>query len=111
MSDHSAVPREGIYISKSDPTLRISVIDVTVVEDEDDCDGDELFYLVRWIEGEDQGDLDATEYELDPTEWQAFVKSEQLEYDRDPYLDKVQQSPTLEKIRQMLIQAKKNDRS
>lgn len=111
MSDYSAVPREGIYVSKSDPTLRISVIDVTVVKDEDDDPDDELFYLVSWIEGEDESNHDAPVYELDSEEWRAFVKSEQLEFDRDPYLDKVQQSPTLEKIRQMLIQTKKNDRS
>lgn len=111
MSDNSAVPQEGIYVSKSDPSLRISVIEVSIVEDEDDGPDDELFYLVTWIEGEDQGNLDAIEYELDPAEWQAFVKSEQLEFERDPYLDNIPENSNLAKIRDMLAQAKKNDRS
>lgn len=48
------MPQLGIYVSKIDPTLRITVTDVDIVDDDDDSPDDELFYLVRWIEGEDE---------------------------------------------------------
>lgn len=50
---------------------------------------DELFYLVCWIEGQDGSHMSAMEFELDPVEWQAFVESEQLVFERDPYMDSV----------------------
>lgn len=33
--------------------------------------------------------MSAMEFELDPVEWQAFVESEQLVFERDPYMDSV----------------------
>ncbi|QKN81348.1 hypothetical protein [Scandinavium goeteborgense] len=111
MSDLSTMPQLGIYVSKTDPSLRITVTDVDVVDDEDDLSPEELFYLVRWIEGEDESDMSAMEFELDPTEWQAFVESEQLVFERDPYMDSIPENSHLAKIRDLLLQAKKNDRS
>ena len=102
MSNTPPIPREGIYVSKTDPSLRITVTEVDIVDDESDTSDEELFYLVRWIDGEDESDLSAIEYELDPTEWQAFVESEQLEFERDPYLDAIPENSHLAKIREML---------
>lgn len=71
---------------------------------------DELFYLVRWIEGEDESDMSAMEFELDPVEWQAFVESEQLVFECDPYMDSAPENSNLAKIRDLLMKSKQNDR-
>ena len=84
MNNIPPIPQLGIYVSKIDPTLRITVTDVDIVDGEDDSPDDELFYLVHWIEGEDESDMTAMGFELDPVEWQAFVESEQLVFERDP---------------------------
>ena len=75
MNNIPPIPQLGIYVSKIDPTLRITVTDVDIVDGEDDSPDDELFYLVHWIEGEDESDMTAMGFELDPVEWQAFVES------------------------------------
>lgn len=95
MNNIPSMPQLGIYVSKIDPTLRITVTDVDIVDDSPD---DELFYLVRWIEGEDESDMSAIEFELDPVEWQAFVESEQLVFERDPYMDSAPKIQTLRKF-------------
>ncbi|HDG8066628.1 hypothetical protein ACU6Z1_18405 [Klebsiella aerogenes] len=107
MIEEKVIPREGIYVSKTDPSLRITVTDVVVVDDEDDSPEDELFYLVSFIEGEDEGDLSAAEFELNTEEWLSFVKSEQLVFERDPYLDNIPEGSHLAKIRDLLLKAKK----
>lgn len=111
MNHYSAVPLEGLYISKTDPTFRITVVEVSIVEDEDDEPDDDLFYLVTWVLEGDEDDMSAMAYELDPTEWQDFVKAEQLEYDRDPYLDSIPENSSLAEIRDLFARTKKNDRS
>lgn len=111
MNNIPSMPQLGIYVSKIDPTLRITVTDVDIVDDDDDSPDDELFYLVRWIEGEDESDMSAMEFELDPVEWQAFVESEQLVFERDPYMDSVPENSNLAKIRDLLMKTKQSDRS
>ncbi|EJD6378128.1 hypothetical protein ACPW90_001092 [Providencia rettgeri] len=111
MSNIPSMPQLGIYVSKIDPALRITVTDVDVVDDDNDSPDDELFYLVRWIEGEDESDMSAIEFELDPFEWQAFAESEQLVFERDPYMDSVPENSNLAKIRDLLMKTKQNDRS
>lgn len=108
MNNIPSMPQLGIYVSKIDPNLRITVTDVDIVVDSPD---DELFYLVHWIEGEDESDMSAMEFELDPVEWQAFVESEQLVFERDPYMDSVPENSNLAKIRDLLMKTKQNDRS
>ncbi|EGT0647000.1 hypothetical protein JAF95_000045 [Citrobacter braakii] len=110
MKNIPSMPQLGIYVSKIDPTLRITVTDVDIVDDDESPD-DELFYLVRWIEGEDESDMSAMEFELDPVEWQAFVESEQLVFERDPYMDSALENSNLSKIRDLLMKTKQNDRS
>ncbi|HBM3109999.1 TPA: hypothetical protein ACOVJJ_000405 [Klebsiella oxytoca] len=107
MTDEEMIPREGIYVSKTDPSLRITVTDVVVVDDEDDSPDDELFYLVNFIEGEDEGDLSVVGFELNTEEWLSFVKSEQLVFERDPYLDNIPEGSHLAKIRDLLLKTKK----
>lgn len=109
MSDYSALPREGIYVSKTHPEISISVVEVIVIEDEDDEQHDELFYLIYWIAGEDESDLSSTEYEFAPAEWQELVNALQLEFDRDPYLENIPEDSILAKIRDSLVQGKNND--
>lgn len=111
MNDILAMPKLGIYVSKTNPSIRISVTDVDIADDEDDSPGSELQYFVSFVEGEDENDMSALVFELDQSEWQDFVRSEQLEYDRDPYLDSIPENSPIAKIRDLLMQAKKNDRS
>ncbi|CDG21369.1 conserved protein of unknown function [Xenorhabdus poinarii G6] len=103
MSDNSTMPQLGIYVSKTDPSLRITVTDIDLVDDKNDFPGGELFYLVRCIEGEDESDMSAMEYELDPLEWLSFVESEQLVFERDPYMDSIPENSHLGKIRDLLM--------
>ncbi|RJL50646.1 hypothetical protein D5071_12870 [Pectobacterium carotovorum] len=102
------MPQLGIYISKTDPNLRITVTDVDVVDAENDSPSSELFYLVSWIEGEDESDMSAMEYESNPSEWLAFVESEQLVFERDPYMDSIPEDSHLARMRDMLMQEKNN---
>ncbi len=95
-------------MSQKSIPLRITVTDVDIVDDSPD---DELFYLVRRVEGEDESDMSAMEFELDPVEWQAFVESEKLVFERDPYMDSVPENSNLAKIRDLLMKTKQNDRS
>lgn len=111
MNDFSAMPQLGIYVSKTDPSLRITVTDVDVVDNEDDSSDNELFYLVKCIEGEDESDISAMEYDLSPSEWWAFVESNQLEFERDPYMDSIPENSNLAKIRDLLMKAKNNGRT
>lgn len=111
MSNIPSMPQLGIYVSKIDPALRITVTDVDIVDDDDDSPDDELFYLVRWVEGEDESDMSAIEFELDPFEWQAFAESKQLVFERDPYMDSVPENSNLAKIRDLLMKTKQNGRS
>lgn len=111
MNNIPSMPQLGIYVSKIDPNRRIIVTDVDIVDDDDDSPDDELFYLVHWIEGEDESDMSAMEFELDPVEWQVFVESEQLVFERDPYMDSVTENSNLAKIRDLLMKTKQNDRS
>ncbi|MEX6312581.1 hypothetical protein AB6G19_01160 [Providencia manganoxydans] len=55
--------------------------------------------------------MSAIEFELDPFEWQAFAESEQLVFERDPYMDSVPENSNLAKIRDLLMKTKQNDRS
>lgn len=107
MTDEYIIPREGIYVSKSNPSIRITVTEVEVIDGEEDSPDEELFYFVRFIEGEDEGDLSAIEFELDAKEWLSFVKSEQIVFERDPYLDDIPENSNIAKIRDLLLKAKK----
>ncbi|MCW2452313.1 UNVERIFIED_ORG: hypothetical protein M2414_000018 [Rahnella aquatilis] len=110
MGEFSDIPREGVYVSKTDPTLRISVVEVNFSEDDDEPD-DELFYLVSWVEEGNEDDMSAPAYELNPTEWEAFVNSEQLEFAYDPYLLAIPEDSHLTKLLDVITSDKKNDRS
>ena len=55
--------------------------------------------------------MSAIEFELDPVEWQAFVESEQLVFERDPYMDSAPENSNVAKIRDFLMKTKQNDRS
>lgn len=99
----------GIYVLKIDFTLRITVTDVDIVDGEDDFFDDELFYLVYWIEGEDESDMTAMGFELDLVEWQAFVEFEQLVFERDLYMDLIFENLNLAKIWDFFMKTKQND--
>lgn len=79
MSSENLIPEEGLYVSKKDPSLRLVVTDVDVVDDEDDIDGD-TFFLVTVVREGDEDDMSAPGYEYDPGEWQRYVNNHQLEY-------------------------------
>ena len=61
-------------MSQKSITLRIAVTDVDIVDGGDDSPDDGVLFspLDR---GEDESDMTAMGFELDPVEWQAFVES------------------------------------
>lgn len=111
MNRFSDIPKEGVYVSKNDPSLRISVVEVNIAEDDDDEPSDELFYLVSWVEEGYEDDMSAPTYELNPTEWQEFVNLENLEFAYDPYELAVPEGSALANLRAALASGKKNDRT
>ncbi|MEX9782292.1 hypothetical protein AB7309_22015 [Providencia manganoxydans] len=108
MSKDSTIPELGSYVSKTDPNFRIIVTDVYVLDDENSSSNDKLFYLVSLIEGDDEDDMSVMGYELDPTEWLAFVEVEQLVFERDPYIGSIPENSCLAEIRDFLMQKKNN---
>lgn len=80
MSYKYLIPEEGLYVSKKDPSIRLVVTDVNVVDDDDEDSDEEVFFLVTVVREGDEDDMSAPEYEYDPEEWQLFVKNHQLEY-------------------------------
>lgn len=47
MSSEKLIPEEGLYVSKKDPSLRLVVTDVDVVDDEEEDEGDSFSWL-QW---------------------------------------------------------------
>lgn len=111
MSKDSTIPELGIYVSKTDPYFRITVTDVYVLDNENNSSNDKLFYLVSLIEGENEADMSAIGYELDPSEWLAFVEAEKLVFERDPYIDSIPENSYLAEMRDFLMQEKTNGSS
>ncbi len=77
MPNKIEVPLEGLYVSSLPAGERIVVTEVTVVEDEE---GDEVFFLVTFVEEGDEDDMSAPGFELNPEEWQQFVKKNKLAF-------------------------------
>ena len=75
MNLKNIIPEKGLYVSKKDTEIRLLVIDVNVVDDEEDA-----FFLVTVVRESDQDDTAAPAFEYIPEEWQHFVKNYQLEY-------------------------------
>ncbi|MEL5308375.1 hypothetical protein [Serratia nevei] len=80
MSDNIEVPKEGLYVSTIPGGERLVVVDVNVVQDDDDEEGDEIFFLVTFVNEGDEGDMSAPSWEFDSTEWQEHVSKEKLEF-------------------------------
>ncbi|WP_242900242.1 hypothetical protein [Klebsiella variicola] len=80
MSSENSIPEEGLYVSKKDPSLRLVVTDVDVVDDEEDDNDGDIFFLVTVVREGDEDDMSAPGYEYDPEEWQRYVNNHQLEY-------------------------------
>jgi hypothetical protein len=66
-------PEKGLYISAKDPSIRIYVEDVNVVEDdeEEDLNG---FFLVSIVDEDGIDDMGAPGQELDPDQWFELVE-------------------------------------
>ncbi|CAI2061956.1 Uncharacterised protein [Serratia quinivorans] len=80
MTDKNEVPKEGLYVSTIPGGERLVVVDVNVVEDEDDEEGDDIFFLVTAVNEGDEEDMSAPSWEFDSTEWQEHVEREKLEF-------------------------------
>ncbi|MBG6247322.1 MULTISPECIES: hypothetical protein [Symbiopectobacterium] len=77
MSSENLIPQEGLYVSKKDPSMRLSVIEVIevdVLDNEEEDGGDKVFYTVLFVKEGDEDDMSAQTFEYDPDEWQRFVK-------------------------------------
>lgn len=54
------------------------VVDVNVIQDDEE--GDEIFFLVTFVNEGDEGDISAPSWEFDSTEWREHVAREKLEF-------------------------------
>lgn len=72
-------PEKGLYVSANDPSFRIVVEEVGVVEgeDEEDLNG---YFLVTMVDEEDAGDMGAIGEELDPNQWFDLVAEYELKH-------------------------------
>ncbi|MGE4774572.1 hypothetical protein [Yersinia enterocolitica] len=77
MPNKIEIPLEGLYVSSLPAGERIVVTEVTVAEDEE---SDEVFFLVTFVEEGDEDDMSAPGFELNPEEWQQFVKENKLTF-------------------------------
>ncbi|CNK34208.1 TPA: hypothetical protein PXI76_002359 [Yersinia enterocolitica] len=77
MPNKIKVPLEGLYVSSLPAGERIVVTEVSVVDDDED---DEVFFLVTFVEEGDENDMSAPGFELNPEEWQQFVKENKLTF-------------------------------
>lgn len=80
MPDNIEVSKEGLYVSTIAGGERLVVVDVNVVEDDEDEEGDEIFFLVTFVNEGDENDMSAPSWEFDPTEWREHVAREKLEF-------------------------------
>lgn len=80
MRNESSIPKEGLYVSQIDPTMKFVVTAVVITNAPGDTDSDEVTYHVKMAKAGDQGDMAALGYELDPDEWWQFVIAHQLEF-------------------------------
>lgn len=66
-------PEKGLYISAKDPSIRIFVEDVNVVEDDEE-EGLNEFFLVSIVNEDGIDDMGEPGQELDPDQWFGFVE-------------------------------------
>ncbi|EIG9086446.1 hypothetical protein [Serratia ureilytica] len=78
MPDNIEVPKEGLYVSTIPGGERLVVVDVNVVEDDEE--GDEIFFLVTFVNEGDEGDMSAPSWEFDSAKWWEHVAREKLEF-------------------------------
>ncbi|EOV3105487.1 hypothetical protein ACXEHV_000943 [Klebsiella quasipneumoniae] len=77
MNNETIIPKEGLYVSRTDPYVRLVVTEVHVVDDGDD---DDIYFLATVVNEGDEDDMSALSYEYEPDEWYRLVKNQQLEY-------------------------------
>ncbi len=77
MVTNPQIPLTGLYVSKVNPSNRIVVTDVHIVQDDDEP-GDLPFYLVTFVNEGDEDDMLAPSWELDPEEWEQLVDEERF---------------------------------
>ncbi|UAN53735.1 hypothetical protein KGP26_12060 [Serratia sp. JSRIV002] len=80
MTNEIEIPEEGLYVSSNPSGERFVVTEVTVVEDDEDEEGDETYFLVTIVDEGDEDDMSAIGQELDPDEWRQFVKAHKLTF-------------------------------
>lgn len=78
MPDNIEVPKEGLYVSTTPDGERLVVVDVNVVQDDEE--GDEIFFLVTFVNEGDENDMSVPSWEFDSTEWREHVAREKLEF-------------------------------
>lgn len=76
MGTETLIPEEGVYVSQKNPSLRLIVTEVDVVEDDEDDDG--TFFIVTVVRDGEENDMSAPGFEYEPDEWQQLVKTHQL---------------------------------
>lgn len=74
MNNEIIIPKEGLYVSKTDPSVRLVVTEVHIVDEED------IYFLATVVNEGDEDDMSAPSYEYEPDEWYRLVKNQLLEY-------------------------------
>ncbi|HIE1063572.1 TPA: hypothetical protein ACXJQO_005125 [Serratia marcescens] len=80
MSDKNEIPMEGLYVSTIPGGVRLVVVDVNVVDEEEDEEGDDAFFLVTAVREGDEDDISAPSWEYDPEEWREVVERKKLKF-------------------------------
>ncbi|WP_312241728.1 hypothetical protein [Pantoea sp.] len=77
---HNVIPMEGYYVSGSNPSFKLIVTEVIVMERDEDEEDDDTFFLVNAVNDDDDKDFYTPTYEFIPDEWWQFVKTNQLRF-------------------------------
>ncbi|MEQ5540531.1 hypothetical protein [Escherichia coli] len=109
MNSMKSIPEEGLYVSQTDPSIRLVITEVDIVDDEDDYEAkndDCPFYLITVVREGDEDDMSAPAFEYIPDEWDWVVKKYQLVYASD-VPQNLENHSSLAMIREMLSKNKK----
>ena len=80
MDYEDKIPLEGLYVSRKDPSVRLIITEVTVVDEGEEDHGGEPYFNVTVVAEGEEDDMSAPGYELDPEGWKGLVVEGLLEF-------------------------------
>jgi hypothetical protein len=97
MKNQNVIPMEGFYVSSNNPSLKLIVTEVIVIElDEEE---DDPFFVVNAVNEDDDDDISLPAYEFIPNEWWQFVRSNQLKFVPETHIPEADLRSFLAKVR------------